>query len=511
MTLNKHVNQRAITLVALLFVFVLSLYWVLVRHPLEQPIEGDRAYLIYMAQAISRGEPIYQSTTFGYTPMGPLLSAGTMLGSDLFGVPSYLVPRLFAIPLIALSSVLLAIIGLYITERRIYAVWAGLLNAIFSGLIVISSSNLEPKLIVQVCTLLLIIAVQHKRWGLAGLWCGIAMMSWQPAVVIVFMPLIIGFPQWRNEGWRGGLNFIGGVILGWIPTVIYVIVTHQLNDFIIQTVYLKAIATSAIREGFKKRDWFQYIVIDNLSIHFQSVWMFLAQVGVASYISLLIRQLWKKFTEKPTQNILLKRTQPLVWLTLIWIGYSIMAFTYSLEFQGKPDFIVAQFLFSFWAFWGIFSIHQMIESGLFISRVKKAIKHPHIINRGVLLAITLGIIFMVGQPDSAYTVPYPLQDQVSNINQLIQNNTDDRLIAINTPEVYVITEDKAPWYIILFSNTFANHIEIRLQDKCDTFLNELREGLYTEIILSRRKAVCLLDIQDYIDDNTDQFEAVIEF
>ena len=44
----------------------------------DEPILADRAYFVYLGQALLRGEPIYAQTFFYYPPLGPLISAMSM-------------------------------------------------------------------------------------------------------------------------------------------------------------------------------------------------------------------------------------------------------------------------------------------------------------------------------------------------------------------------------------------------------------------------------------------------
>ena len=42
----------------------------------EYPILADNAYITYLGQAVHRGEVIYQTTFYGYPPLGPLPPPG---------------------------------------------------------------------------------------------------------------------------------------------------------------------------------------------------------------------------------------------------------------------------------------------------------------------------------------------------------------------------------------------------------------------------------------------------
>src|SRR5688572_22642080 len=94
-------------------------------HPLEQWWQRDDAYLLYMAQGITRGELIYRTTTFGYAPFSAIINAAVISIGQVFGVPDYLSPRLVTPLLMVLSTLLTGIITARISGRR----WVGLCAA----------------------------------------------------------------------------------------------------------------------------------------------------------------------------------------------------------------------------------------------------------------------------------------------------------------------------------------------------------------------------------------------
>ena len=70
-------------LVAVVTLLVCSRYGITL-----QPLFGDRAYMLYMAQTVARGEAVYRTMSFGYPPLGPMISAIGLAAGSSFGEPT---------------------------------------------------------------------------------------------------------------------------------------------------------------------------------------------------------------------------------------------------------------------------------------------------------------------------------------------------------------------------------------------------------------------------------------
>ncbi|MEE8509011.1 MAG: hypothetical protein V3T07_08100, partial [Myxococcota bacterium] len=145
---------------------------------LDEPILVDRAYFVYLGQALLRGEPIYTQTFFYYPPLGPLVSAASMWVGQLFDVPTYLAPRFTSVWIGAACAGLMFELCRGAT-RSAWSAWVGALALMgFGSLTTFILATLEPKLLLLFFTLLASVAVQRRRWGLAGLASGAAVICW---------------------------------------------------------------------------------------------------------------------------------------------------------------------------------------------------------------------------------------------------------------------------------------------------------------------------------------------
>lgn len=187
----------------------------------EEPILVDRAYFAYLGQALLRGEPIYTQTFFYYPPLGPLVSAASMAIGRLFDVPTYLAARFTSVLIGTASAALMYELCRGATRSR----WSALIGAFaLTGFGVLTSfvlATLEPKLLVLFFTLVAAVAVQRRRWGIAGLASGAALISWQPGGLV---GLACAATLISSEGARRSpaiRRFAFGVAMGMLPAVVY--------------------------------------------------------------------------------------------------------------------------------------------------------------------------------------------------------------------------------------------------------------------------------------------------
>ena len=136
--------------------------------PGDHPLIKDRAYFVYLGQALLRGEDIYHVTFWGYPPLAPLLTAGVIGLAEPFGVASWMAPRLAGV---AVGCLCVAAMFLVTRNalRSVYAgVLAGILLAGFGQLGRFSVASLEPKMLVVLFSLATCLALQKRRPALAG-------------------------------------------------------------------------------------------------------------------------------------------------------------------------------------------------------------------------------------------------------------------------------------------------------------------------------------------------------
>ncbi len=198
----------------------------------EQPIVGDRAYFVYLAQAVLRGDAIYSVSFFGYPPLAPLISAAAMGLGGLFDLPSHLAPRLLAVPVFASSTMLAFAVARAATGR----VWAGAVAALFlmgmSRLAEVSAATLEPKLLVVFFTLLAQRALQQRRWMLAAAASVLGAGCWHPAGLVCLAVLaVVVYAEWPRPARPLLRDCALGAALGAFPSLLYLGVSGGVWDF----------------------------------------------------------------------------------------------------------------------------------------------------------------------------------------------------------------------------------------------------------------------------------------
>lgn len=440
--------------------------------PDSQPIMGDQAYFLYMAQAVQRGEPVYKTTTFGYTPLVPLLSAGAMQVAETLGLPGFLGPRYFSVAITALSCGLLYLI----TARASRSRWIGVVTALallnFDFLLALTASNFEPKILVQFLTLLTIAALQRRLWGLAGAAAGLAAISWQPALIVgAAASLLALYEIWKRD--RSALPaYVGGFLLGTLPLYLYLGLTAQWDDFIQQAVAFKLHPRPEITQT---PGVFQPLipVIDLLQA--LRVYNFPFFVLALAGIGMQVIRAWRRgmrylrliFTQPRTGGVLL--------LTIFWLGYALLAAFSGVEFQGIGDALPFLYLVAFWAAWGCY---RLLAWWAHRSRVGSASL--------AYAPFFFVIVFLLGAAGKAfpYQAQYELDTEIALIRSgLPTENLTGPLLAINAPEVYVLLEQPSPWRYLFVTPYFAEFIEWKEAEGCNTLVQDLEQSHFSNILI----------------------------
>lgn len=458
-------------------VFLVGLIAMMGFQPARQPIVDDRAYLLYMAQAVARDEPVYQTTTFGYTPFASLISAGTIRVGAVFGMPTYLSPRFGAVVLVGLSGVLLYLIARRISGSHWVGIWAGVLNFGVQQMLVYHAANLEPKLLAQIFTLMLVVAIQHRRWLIAGAAGSAAAMCWQPTAAVSLVPLLVLAVNWRTHGARAFALWFAGLMLGALPALLYLTMTGQWSDFLAQGVFLK-LAPETVQSGGNQVDWFEHIVLVNLNP--SENWLpLLGILGIAAYIwSALIRP-------SATQGrgaVFAPASGGFFVLTVVWLVYLTLGDIGSFEVQGRGDLIYAHYLLAFWAAWGVLVIYQL---GLWLLR-----RSAPVLMRVWSILLTIAVVGFALDHIGIYQPVFTLQQQQERVALLLLLRLEaSDWLAVNLVEIYALTNLPSPFPILKSSASFETYIEQRLPRQCDTFC-KLSKAIVTRIFLSGAPINC---------------------
>lgn len=180
-----------------------------------QPITPDSSMQIYAAQEILRGRPPYVAIVMPHTPLTSLTSALAIALGGALGISDVLSIRLFFLFLGIWGALLAWRLAKVISPHPIARIVSvlGLLGFQLWGVYV--ARGPEVKILVIVCGLLALLALQERRWLLAGLASVLAFLTWQPAAIYLLLSLAAAF--WRGRNGQG--SALPRVLVGiFLPT-----------------------------------------------------------------------------------------------------------------------------------------------------------------------------------------------------------------------------------------------------------------------------------------------------
>ena len=473
-------NSRWTHLAGLSF---LALVILMLYRPDQQPILGDPAYLIYMAQHVYRGELLYETTTLGYPPFGILLSAFVMNLGQWIGVPSYLAPRCLSIPLALLSSLLLYQIG----RRATCNAWVGVIASLallnFDMFMTRSAANLEPKILVQFFTLIAINAIQTRVWWLVGMASTFAFTCWQPAAIVALCTSFVALRQARRDGRRVVFSYFGGVFLALLPTIIYLSWTGQWAQFAHQTIALKMRSHSHVFSQDPLRILNPIFAVASE----ERLFVLVAVIGVCSYLHRNYRNLGSSIVSTWSHP----RSGGLVLLTLTWVTYDLLAGSTAFEYHGRHDTLPFFYLIAYWEAWAYYRI-SVWTKGILKNRRSN---HWRAQIAGVMM---LGFMLLTAGRAATdafqYEVDYTLSEEELLVRSALSGNVDETsFLSINAEEFYVLTETASSWRYLRLTPYFVDMLKLNEPRGCDVLLEDLDAENYQRIIIKpyKQKTDCL--------------------
>ena len=441
---------------------------VLLRYGLsEQPILGDRAYFVYVSQAVSKGDLLYGSTTFGYTPYGPFLSAMTMHIGDIFNVPSYLAPRYLSLPVYAASAALLYLVARNASGSALAGIFSGLTLSGFGAMSVLCASNLEPKAMVMFFMLASMLALQKRNWLVTGFASAMAGMFWQPAAIAgLSMFMILAFTD-RDKLLPNFLKFSAGMLLGMLPAILYLTAFAEWHNFYEMAVVRKA----ALSLPDAASTPFKWMAKGFKAYRSEGFVFFSALAGFSYFMIKNGRKTFNALTDRKDGGMLI--------LTLAWFLFN------GIEFNGAPDLIPMLPLMAYWS--SLFAA-RLIEGVSFLAgRIAS--------NRFVLLT---GFIFVNGllfTDAITYNLPSTLTEQRLLVES-VMGKADRRFIALNAEEFYVLSEKKSPLRYTRMERWVDTVIEMTEPGGSDGFIKRLEESMPPLVIIKKRKSANLKRIEN---------------
>jgi len=464
-----------------LLITVISSIIVVCYKPNQQPFSGDPAYLTYMAQAIARGEPVYQTTTFGYPPFGPLISAASMHLGRWFGLESYLAPRYLSILILALSSGFLYLVTRRITGRA----WAGAVAAFalmsFQLLIVRGTSDLEPKILVQFLTLIALLAIQSRCWWLVGMTLGMASLTYQPAFLIAAVAFFLCLLNSGHRRHMAVFHFIGGLILGSLPAVIYLLWTGQGVEFFERVVLFRLIP----HPHFFKPSLIRLLIVSARAVGWKGVpFALLSVYGFFWHMTQSLRK--GRIRSYPKLYFSELRMSGIDVLTLIFL-LMIMATSFSpISSFGSGDFLSFFHVIAFWASWGIIQIYEAIVRFI---KTERFVLHKH--SAASIISSSLIAVLVVYALIGAFRYKFSetLSEQKAWVQSVLsKDEVKASFLAINAEEFYVLSEKSAPWPYLRFIGYHDNLIRKIEKKGCLSLLEDLDVHSFKAIIIKLYKS-----------------------
>lgn len=442
----------------LLGLAALSLAVVLRLDPWREPILGDRAYFIYLGQAILRGEPIYANSFFGYPPLTPLLSAGAMWIGRQLGVASYLAPR-FAGIAVYVGCVLLS----YTIARRATAsagagALAGVVMAGFALFGALSVANLEPKILLIFFSLAASTALQHGRWGLAGLACGLAGMCWQPAILVaaaIFASLFWGAGPRRA---RAVALYALGMAAALLPAAAYLWASDGFGDF-----WQRAIVLPATVQGSGPPSGSWWLTVARFYWPSDRPFLMAAAAGFALFALRAARQGPRALAAAFCSPSL--AAMPL--LAPLWVSWN------TFDFQGPPDLLPLLTVVPFWTAWLAHELFRLLERWPKVGRPVAALL-------GIVIAgHALGDV-LLHRPGITLTQEREILAEI--LSPVLPG---EEIVSFDAPELYVLSERPSPMGFLDLNAGFVQAMQHAYPDGC--------QGVRRRLEMLRARVVVILD------------------
>lgn len=432
---------------------ILAIVCLMLLDPYEMPIWRDRAYLMYMSQVVSRGQDLYESTTFGYTPLAPLVAGHFTKMLIWIGCPYTSVQ---IIRTLGMLLYVVTVMAFYSFARRFFrksnqAFLATVIFLCFTGLQVLSVTNFEPKMLGMLFELLLISSLSNRRWFESGLFLSLSAMCWQPYAInglLLFITLIMA----KENLYKNMLLASVGSLLGIFPCVAYLFITNDWNFF-----WDQAIVRKVQLEG---GSLFEYAFIwpfKGFASMFFSELLYLGMfVGGVILILNHLMKLRSIDSVSIKLNINESTMYNLIAGLLLWSVWN------SMEFQGFPDMIpIIPFL--------------IILASIFLSYL------IGIIRVRFWRYAVLGMVTFYGVSDLlTFECNFKYSDQQSWVSELFRKHGE--LFVINFEEAYVLTERPMPMKFMRFAKYEDYLIDQYAEDGCVLVASKFEADKYGAIV-----------------------------
>lgn len=414
--------------------------------PFDQPILMDRAYLLHMSQVVYRGDALYNTTPFGYTPFSTILVGLFMKLGSIFSLNTIESARILGLVLYGTISG-----SIFILSKTLFNTKKGVLIAcfLFCGLgyiQILSGINAEPKLWVLLFSIFGIYFFNKERWFLVGLFFSLGAMSWHVAVISLFACAFMLL--WKPKTFiRSLAKLFFGVFVGVLPVLFYLLITNGWMDFWNQAVVRKLVVEGAeVGESpflWVKSGLYPCFILEPLHFVFGGIGFVMGLYYFLKYKEVISKIPFSK-------NTFLF----LVFYSLFWILFN------SIDFQTAVDLLT---LIPPIIIFGTYFLICVVE--------KLQSKYLYIV----------GLIFITYNFFDAfmYKLPYTFSEQVKTIEDLQKQYK--RLFVIGFEEYYTILEKPMPTKFMRYAS-YEDHMIENFENGCTGIVQFIANNEFDAII-----------------------------
>ncbi len=403
----------------------------------------DRAFLIYMSQVVSRGESLYHSTPFGYTPLSTLIVGYLMRLGQLLGIGTIEVARITGILCWGFCAGGMFLLGKEIFRDKLSPFMVALLFCGVAFIPILAGVNAEPKLWVLLSGIFGMIFCIREDWFLSGLFFSIGAMSWHVAVIGVVATGIYILIQ--SDGMRSSWRFSRGIFAGLIPVLLYLWATNSWIEFWDQAIVRKVIVEGE-RLGESPLEWLKVGGIAFLSDIFHLLFGFVGFVWLF-YLRLTNKQ---RISDRITS---LKVLDYLFIYILLWTSFNLF------EFQGALDLIPLTPLIV------IFAVY-------FIGGIKLE-------KRNSTLLLWLLLVFYNFFDAIFYDIPYTYDEELSTVQHIEKTYGDPFVIGFEA--YYTLLEKPMPTKFMRYW-AYEDYLINKAPGGCERIKEQLESGPISHII-----------------------------
>lgn len=308
---------------------------------LRQPIPHDTTYHIYAAQQILDNHPIYRDVAIIKAPLSDFASALAIWVARVIGISDIMGTRLMSLSVVMATASVTYLAGTVLFRARAAGILAGLLMAGWNFWGMRSVAGPEPKAFVILFSLLALVWIAQSRWGWAGLAASLAMLSWQPALIIAAIAGFAAFvAPWSephkgaSSNFRVGLGQAGRVALGFAAPMLALLVYLMVNNAV-GAAYNAAIGANITHFNnnqarvplFQTMDEnFAEIIEDGTLYCFSASEYYLVGLGVLGFLGILGQHIVSGTRQKRAPFNL--RTTPLLLFGLGFYAFTLIDFDY---------------------------------------------------------------------------------------------------------------------------------------------------------------------------------------